>query len=259
MTSRESGPVICDTCRNIDFEHLLTDPGRFDRPNPLGYQLVNSEECELCAVLTPTTYAGHESELRSYLSSHGSDTEAWTGPPGVYACLDSDWVSRDVAHAFQPVVLRVDARRHRDRRRHSGEVRYSDEWGDSGGIRESEGSQNSDIREDGDEGRYSEERQHTELPQIRHNMGDTRRSQLVFCTPPDADEASALWRPCPLQETPNYMAAREWLNDCQSNHGVDCKSLAQRVQGMRLVDVLNRKIVHEEDLIDPHWLTLSCQ
>ncbi|KAH7393813.1 heterokaryon incompatibility protein-domain-containing protein, partial [Phaeosphaeria sp. MPI-PUGE-AT-0046c] len=80
---------------------------------------------------------------------------------------------------------------------------------------------------------------------------------IVLCTPPDADPVYTFWMPFPLQEVPNYTAARAWLNECQTNHGADCNSLSNPVQGMHLIDVLDSRIVDVKDLLSPRWLALS--
>jgi hypothetical protein len=89
---------------------------------------------------------------------------------------------------------------------------------------------------------------------------DVNRDKRIFYTPPDhLEEGVNLWKPRPLQETPDYEAAQRWLANCQNFHGPSCgHSSAPRIEGMHLIDVHDICVVAADQLIDPTWIALSC-
>lgn len=202
MASHRNGTVLCDTCRKIDFTYLMTCP-----KDQLGIPLVHSEGCELCAILTPNQRPGEEAHLESYWFFHGAAMKAPQGPPGIYACRQTDWVAGDAARTLHSIALKVRVKR---------------------------------------------------FPR-RGLIDDIWEDPIVFCRPPDySEDLHTLWRPCPPQDAANYMVARAWLNECRTNHGAACNAPSSRVQGMRLIDVHDLKVVHVKDLTNPHWIALSC-
>lgn len=65
-----------------------------------------------------------------------------------------------------------------------------------------------------------------------------------------------LW-PWPVQDSPDYDAARAWLAYCQTHRCHD-EDPTTHVERMHLIDVKHRTVVKAKDLADPRWIMLSC-
>lgn len=85
-------------------------------------------------------------------------------------------------------------------------------------------------------------------------------TDVTFYVPTrNVDREHASWQPKVLSKTPDYAAARAWLNKCQTHHELSCNQPSPpQIPGMYLIDVHKSTIVKVADLANPRWITLSC-
>ena len=85
------------------------------------------------------------------------------------------------------------------------------------------------------------------------------RDTIFYIPSQHLEERPVLWKPRPLSDTPDYVAARAWLHDCQNHHGLGCDdSFRSFIDGLHLIDVHESKIVDATGLENPRWVALSC-
>lgn len=160
--------IICDSCRQIDFAAIFEGDWSYK-----SHFLVHSEDCELCAVLTPNEPAGAEFYLDSPINTQYSE---WIPPESV---LDRPFFEVYTSSSTETFAFAIE------------------QYG------------------------------------------------------------PAVFRPWPLQNSPDYDIARAWLADFQTHHS-HTQGPTICVDEMQLIDVQHRVVVKARDLIDPHWITLSC-
>ncbi|KAH7078125.1 heterokaryon incompatibility protein-domain-containing protein [Paraphoma chrysanthemicola] len=94
----------------------------------------------------------------------------------------------------------------------------------------------------------------TRLEDMFLDNGDS----IVYFPPCHSVQSPRLWQPRVVSDTPNYEAARQWLANCQTCHGLTCEHLSRHlIKGMRLIDLDTQRIVAADRLQDPHWIALS--
>lgn len=89
MPSHSDDSAICDSCRKIDFA-LLSQQALMRKDWSSIVSLVHSEQCELCAILTPNRPVGEKAKLHAFPYNH-----------------DSEWVSEAAADIHQTVALSI--------------------------------------------------------------------------------------------------------------------------------------------------------
>ncbi|KAH7114000.1 heterokaryon incompatibility protein-domain-containing protein [Dactylonectria estremocensis] len=88
----------------------------------------------------------------------------------------------------------------------------------------------------------------------RHQCGSGDAGYVV-CYPGDASGEEGLFRPQAIPEKFDYRRAQLWLNDCEDNHGKDCKHTPNPIGGMKLIDCKTLEIVKAESSMQ--WVALS--